>query len=422
MKRLAFVFAICALVATVAELFAFSAISFRDGERFQWKRFQQVRQGLAKVAPGRRASDTVIHPYLGFVLRPPSVLQTDASGSMREEWVSDWGFPYTRESPIQKRDPAHLVIAIVGGSVAANFYELGREELERALRDADALGERELVFVNLASFGYKQPQQLIAVTYHYSLGAEFDYVINIDGFNEVALHSSENGLKNVFPAFPRNWYGVAGGLANRDAGALAAQAAEVAEQRRTLARTFSRAPWRYSPSANLVWEFLDGRRERARVELEERFRSLEPATGDYAVTGPDPGFSFGRSADAFLVETWKRSSILLDRLCRANGTRYLHVLQPNQYVLGSKPLSRAERRTAYHPDHPYRRSIEEGYGPLRSGGDELLGEGVKFLDLSEIFLDRTDTLYVDTCCHFNRAGNEMLAREIALAVAGDLAG
>jgi len=35
--------------------------------------------------------------------------------------------------------------------------------------------------------GYKQPQQLLVLSYFLSIGQPFDMVMNIDGFNEVAL-------------------------------------------------------------------------------------------------------------------------------------------------------------------------------------------------------------------------------------------
>ena len=46
------------------------------------------------------------------------------------------------------------------------------------------------MFVNLALFGYKQPQQLTTLAYLMSIGGQFDLVLNIDGFNEVAASTS----------------------------------------------------------------------------------------------------------------------------------------------------------------------------------------------------------------------------------------
>ena len=54
--------------------------------------------------------------------------------------------------------------------------------------------------------GYKQPQQLLTLAYYISLGAEFDTVINIDGFNEVALPPIHNIPKNIYPFYPVGHY------------------------------------------------------------------------------------------------------------------------------------------------------------------------------------------------------------------------
>ena len=39
--------------------------------------------------------------------------------------------------------------------------------------------------------GYKQPQQLMAYNYLLSLGAEFDAVINIDGYNVITTANGD---------------------------------------------------------------------------------------------------------------------------------------------------------------------------------------------------------------------------------------
>src|SRR4030095_13628597 len=50
--------------------------------------------------------------------------------------------------------------------------------------------------------GYKQPQQLLVLSYFLSIGQTFDLVLNIDGFNEVALGSlnNERGLDISMPS------------------------------------------------------------------------------------------------------------------------------------------------------------------------------------------------------------------------------
>jgi hypothetical protein len=50
---------------------------------------------------------------------------------------------------------------------------------------------------------------------------------------------------------------------------------------------------------------------------------------------------------------------------------------------------------------------------LQEFEEELRDEGVRFHDLTPLFQGETQDLYVDWCCHLNRAGYELVARRIA---------
>src|SRR5205807_2871539 len=107
--------------------------------------------------------------------------------------------------PIHARSKDKLIVAIVGGSLACYFRQYGVERLEDLLKKDPRLAGKRFLFVNLALGGYKQPQQLMTLNYLLALGAQFDILINIDGFNEVALYEFESAGAHVFPAFPRAW-------------------------------------------------------------------------------------------------------------------------------------------------------------------------------------------------------------------------
>ncbi len=59
--------------------------------------------------------------------------------------------------------------------------------------------------VTLGIAGYKQPQQLLALAYFLSLGAEYDLIINLDGYNDIVLPITDNYSFGVNPFFPRAW-------------------------------------------------------------------------------------------------------------------------------------------------------------------------------------------------------------------------
>jgi hypothetical protein len=46
--------------------------------------------------------------------------------------------------------------------------------------------------------------------------------------------------------------------------------------------------------------------------------------------------------------------------------------------------------------------------------------GVPFRDLTRIFEGDTGRIYVDSCCHYNQRGNDMLAAEIARFVTASI--
>ena len=104
---------------------------------------------------------------------------------------------------------------------------------------------------------------------------------------------------------------------------------------------------------------------------------------------------------------------MLAAICSRRGLPYLHLLQPNQYVTGSKPFGDAERAVAIDPAHPWAGFAREGYPLLRARGAALAEEGIAFYDLTQIYRDVADPIYRDTCCHVNGRGNRVLARRLA---------
>ena len=111
------------------------------------------------------------------------------------------------------------------------------------------------------------------------------------------------------------------------------------------------------------------------------------------------------------VGVWERASLQMHQACRARGVPYLHPLQPNQYVPGSKPLDAQERANAYR-EGGLQQNVAWGYPLLFDAIPRIEAGGIEFHDLTRIFVDRQEPIYVDVCCHYNRAGNVVLARSI----------
>ena len=103
----------------------------------------------------------------------------------------------------------------------------------------------------------------------------------------------------------------------------------------------------------------------------------------------------------------------MHRLAAANGIRYLHVLQPNQYFEGTKQLSPKERRDFFRPKSPSAQATKAAYPLLLRAGRDLKKNGVAWIDASRIFEDDSTTRYSDWCCHLTQQGVAMLTKLIA---------
>ncbi|MBL9080036.1 MAG: hypothetical protein JNL08_21265 [Planctomycetes bacterium] len=414
-RRLVFAAAALLLVTLLVELAGGAAWWFARGSAFTWTAAAAARDAArigagsdtaAAAAPEQRAANAgqVVHPFLGFVSDPT---QAAAVGLP----ISRFGLVDTR-SPLRRRDPQRYVVAVLGGSLALQLALFADDQLAAALRRSPRLADREVEVVHLALGGWKQPQQLFALQLVLLLGGEFDCVLNLDGFNEIAL-ADENVPLGVPAWFPRGWARLLDAVPTAAQQLRLGQLAYARDQRARWVE-FGDAGW-WSPTAQFVWWWRDRRLQRRIADLTAAIEAA-PAAPSFAVTGPGTD---GRSADAArrdMVALWQRASLQLRDLCAQRGIAYFHFLQPNQYVPDSKPIGPAEAAVAVDPLHPWGRAVAAWYPELQRAGAELRAQGVAFADLTGVFRDHPEPLYVDTCCHVGREGYVILAEHLAAAV------
>lgn len=347
----------------------------------------------------------VIHPYLGFVLdrdrnAPP---------------VSELGFIATAspDEPLPRRRPDRLIVGVFGGSFASGVADRIADVLEACPN----LDGRPVLMRRIALGGYKQPQQVMALAYLTMLGAEFDLVIEVDGFNEVALPLTENVANDVNPHYPRMWHLRASTVLGPERARAVGRLEVFRDARDRWARLFHDSKLYRSPALALVWQTVDaGLSRRARVE-EDVLATDWPADARSTLHGPAWAGDDAppEVAMALLADHWARGSLLMRSLAEANGARYLHALQPNQYVEGSKPMGAAER-TAALTEGDFARAVRLGYPMLRERGQALRAAGVEFVDLTDVYADDERPLYVDDCCHVNTPGYVIVAEAICDAL------
>ena len=306
-------------------------------------------------------------------------------------------------------------ILIVGGSVAQMFGHYGIEELERVLGADERFRGRGFHFLTFGRGGFKQPQQLAMVSYLLALGFEPEAVLNLDGFNEVALGTANlNGYNtsSVYPSYP-HWAALVQGAPN-DANAAAIQMRVQRDRERTVALCdlalragFAHSSLLGSASMGAV-EHLRERIKQAQQQYEDHVRLR-----DQLVThGPwiNPALPEPLLPS---VRAWTECSLMLDAICKARGMLYLHVLQPTLHDPGAKPITEEEAELGAITDN-WKKGVLTGYPLLRAAGRYLAERGVAFVDGSKFFADVEETLYIDNC-HVGEEGNRMLAGHIGAA-------
>ena len=401
------------------ELFSFLGLSFLEKQLVSPNYLAQKHAEILKTDStvndntfiqfkNARAVDArqIIHPYLGFVR---------ANG--RE--INDFGFIDTnKENPIRKKGADTLIVGLFGGSVAENFYFWEGGQIAKELQSMAGNNKKKVIIVSTALGGYKQPQQLLALTYLLSLGAEFDIIINIDGFNEVN-GGMGNAAQDIYAYYPQNWYSRIGPLLDprfvQDVGELTLRQ----KKRTTFLRIIDSTPLKYSYSVNLIWVIYDRLTQSNIASLRKKI-----LTHNSGRQKKDRSTLFGPKnvledtvLYADIARQWAESSAQMNKIARQNGSMYFHFLQPNQY-LDRKKLSQDELVNAFDTNkkNSLRNNVIQGYPYLIAEGGRLKRDGVAFFDETNIFNNSNETLYIDTCCHFNKAGSDILLKEIINAI------
>lgn len=379
--------------------------SYSDIQKKRTSIIYSKEESVTEVLQGKKE---VIHPYLGFVYNPDGWKKKH--GGMP---ISEFGF-IDNKSPVQKRSENKLLVGIFGGSVAWWFQNIEAKNLIDEIGNIPKFAGKEIVLVPVALGGYKQPQQLMALSYLTSLGAEFDVIINIDGYNEVAL---VNYKSTVFPFYPRSWELRMVNTPSKEIQSSIGYIEYLKDWRARVARFSYSKPYSLSVTLNTTWSLYDrylvNTLNTERIELDQK---RDKRNRDYyhlfEVKGPSYNYNNREKLYADIAYVWVNSSLAMRNLAEANGADYFHFLQPNQYYPGSKQLNEEELKKAFDENFPHKSSVEMGYPQLIEASGRLLSSGENYHDLSMIFKDVSETAYVDTCCHLTELGNEIMRENI----------
>ena len=407
------------ITVVVAELAYFILFESLTGQKLDYAELETQRKERIEILEKRLQQDIVkkgvfcFHPYLGYY--PRWMVSAFDKNTDIEKVFGGLRFPY-------KKKADEFVLVVLGGSVAELFTTYADDIEEFLVELNPRFKEKKLVLICLATGAYKQPQQLIHLQYALLTGFEIDAVLNLDGFNDVAL-AVENMRKGVSFIFPAGW----------QMSLLTTSFCRCADPKilQTITEIYSyyseeyrllkfiqKWPFKYSPYLNMLGARFTNKsiNEVKKLNVDLAIESHQNIPPEFRGPELNPAGNEFQS----VVDLWEKSSLMIRAICREYNLMYIHVLQPNQYVDGSKPLSEREKECAYEMDNLWAQAAHEGYPYLIAAGKELQAQGVAFYDMTPIFEGVTDDLYIDICCHFNEKGNQILAKAIALAIAQEI--
>src|SRR5262245_22395661 len=182
------------LFCVLAELAGLIVHFAQTGELFYLHR--PTYAVIPETVQGEITADR-LNPYFGPSHKAgqpfdfPTELRQEGTPFPTQLSTNNFGFDSPYQFPIVKGNREFLV-GLFGGSVGVFFCLAGVDRLVADLRQHEFFKDRTIVPLCMAHEGYKQPQQLLVLAYFLSIGQTFDLVINIDGFNEVALSPLNN--------------------------------------------------------------------------------------------------------------------------------------------------------------------------------------------------------------------------------------
>ena len=321
-----------------------------------------------------------VHPYFG--------LASIGDKKYKPEGIANDYLFHSVALSAKKND---IKVLLLGGSVAAFLSnnitknEIAQDQ-EFNTVFANTLnthfGVNHFSVYNASILGGKQPQQVFKLMYLDLVGFKPDIVINVDGFNELALTLSDNFDAKLPAVYPR-------------------------QHNRAISRTALD-----NECGDYSNYFVKSNSKIAIIELvgliviNNCHKEITVSPTDVPYWAEKNSKSYPQYVDES-VKIWAKSSNQIFDFLKPKKIGYIHVLQPNQYQLNSKPLSEKEKieylSFPYYGDH-----ITKNYHLL---SNDLI-KSDNFTDLRLIFKNEKRTVYADHCCHLNKLGNSLLAEKI----------
>lgn len=395
-----------------AELFALAVYFIRDGRFFYTTSPANLESVEAPAENSEELTDYRFHPYFGYIRASRDIQSIWENVDESLLTVNNHGLFSDRDYPFAKSQQNQFIIGIFGGSVSEEFALLYRDDLKKSLQQHPFFSDKEIVVLNFSRGGYKQPQQILVLTYFLTLGQEFDLIINIDGFNEITLGNRNNIFDVDFTMPNRGVYNTLINLTDRstltsDKLQTLAQIDRYKTRLNRLAQQMEQTPL---ASHHFILEQYAALLQRQYSQELVKFNETRSADTDNSLIFVKRNNPKTQESDLYkyIANHWVTSSITMRDLLATQNIPYYHFLQPNQYY-SNKVFSQAEANIALDNEHPYYPAARAGYPELIAASETLVKNQVNFYNAVPIFDSVAEPVYRDNCCHYNELGNQILA-------------
>jgi hypothetical protein len=383
---------------------------------------QEFSKDLEKL--GVRLEEEIVerfHPYFGYVTKQGAFPRPDVNLK-----VNNYGF-YTRyDYPFIKKNTNQYIIGIFGGSVANDFAinDYIYNEFTRRLKKSPFFANKEIIILNFGIGGYKQPQQLLILNYFLAINQQFDLVINLDGFNEIALANvnNKNQLDLAMPSFQH--IQPLTGLANNNLSFKVLQSMlDIRQTKKLLSKTMKDLD---SCSLALCYTARSLQARHLINQYQEQLKDYEKQQKANANQLFDKNnvinlYQSESKLDAEkaydqMISIWYQSSLTMSQVLKARKIPYFNFIQPNQYYPSKRVFTEEEKKLYIVTYSPYSDAIKIGYPKLLSKVEDLRKEQVNVFSAVNVLDGEKETVYRDNCCHYNNIGQNLLGDYISEAI------
>ena len=381
---------------------------------------EKVVEDIERI--GIRLDESIVerlHPFFGYVLK-----QGAFTNEKLKLKVNKHGFFSLYEYPFIKTNKKQFIIGVFGGSVANNFAvdEYKNQILSKKLQSYPEFADREIVVLNFGNGGYKQPQQLLILNYFLALGQELDLVLNIDGFNEVALSNLNNkaqielGMPSVQHIQPLT------NLVSNVSPEVMSAIVQINDNKKQLKAGIDKLQTCQLALCHAVTSLrvkqLVNNYQQAIVKYDAEVKKSNADTANSSIVYIPKADSVLPDRAAFdkMASLWYESSIGMNQILSSRKIKYFHFIQPNQYYPTKRVFTAKEKEIAINKESPYIEGVKKGYPVLLSKVDDLQKARVNVFSAVNILDNTKETVYKDACCHYNSVGEEVLANYISSSI------